>query len=81
MQVLKVRYQDLSSPFIEYDTVFGSGMHYPLPQTDLILLIFLAGGTGQVFTTIRRYESEKWNYYAGLQGMIFEVVITDETDN
>jgi hypothetical protein len=53
----------------------GKDAFYPLPETDLILLIFQCSGNKQIFTTLRRYEVEKWNYYQQQVGKDFGVVL------
>lgn len=79
MQAIKIHYNDLNKELIKYDTTYGNGA-YPLPKTDLILLIFNAYQyKGGVFTTIRRYTPNKWVYYKKAEGELFEVVI-DEKD-
>ena len=78
LQVLKIHYNDLSDNIIQYDTTYDSDEQYQLPKTDLILLIFNASQyNGGLFTTIRRYTSEKWKYYKDSQGEIFEVVVEE----
>ena len=64
MQCVKVNYKELSRGFIQYDTRFEGG-EYPLPKTDLIILIFETRDyTGRkcLFTTIRRYTPQKWKW-------------------
>lgn len=75
LQAIKIHYNDLSKGLIEYDSIHEDG-YYPLPKTELILLVFNANQyTGGVFTTIRRYTIGKWGYYKGSEGEIFEVVV------
>jgi len=77
LEAIKIHYNDLNPELIKYDTTYGNGA-YPLPKTDLILLIFETVGNVEIFTTIRRYTPNKWVYYKKAEGEIFEVVIDEQ---
>ena len=76
IQVLKIRYNDLSKEMIEYDTkIYESDYpwkedYYKLPKTDLILLIFQSD-RNMIFTTIRRFTEKKFEYYKKAVGEYF----------
>lgn len=77
LNVLKINYKDLSGEMIKYDAEYKGeyGMKmYELPKGDLILLIFQTN-YGKIFTTIRRYTKEKWDYYKKSEGEIFKLEI------
>lgn len=77
LQVLKINRSELSKEMIEYDTAYSNG-HYELPNGDLILLIFSTlSYTSSIFTTIRRYTTEKWLYYKDLEGEIFKIIVCE----
>jgi len=82
LQCLAVNYKELSKDFIEYDTVFTGGHYYPLPKTDLIILVLgiLNKRTWvmQIFTTIRRYTPRKWEFYKGLEGKQVQIVYNNK---
>jgi len=75
LQAIKVDYSDLSKDFIDYDTSHKEG-HYPLPKTDLILLLFLGVSNRHIFPTLRQYTPQKFAYYKKAEGNIFEVIIS-----
>jgi hypothetical protein len=76
LQALKINYSDLSNDMIKYDATYGNEEIYDLPKTDLIFLVFNAHRLkGGIFTTIRRYTPNKWEYYKGSEGETFEVII------
>jgi len=78
LQVLKIQYNELTEDLIKYDVTYGDMESYPLPKTDLILLVFNAyNSKGGLFTTIRRYTPNKFVYYKKAQGEIFEVVVDE----
>jgi len=66
VQCLKAHYNDLSRCFIAYDTTHDEGQ-YPLPKTDLIVLLLMSPDK-KLFTTVRRYTPEKWKHYKALEG-------------
>jgi hypothetical protein len=77
LQAFKINSTDLSGEFREYDTRYGDYNEdvYPLPDGELILLVFKALGTDRLFTTIRSYNSKKFAWYRDNEGKIFDIVI------
>lgn len=76
IQCLKVHFNDLKAWFIEYDTRYKDGFYYDLPKTDLIILFLLEYGAfhPKLFTTIRRYTPQKWEYYNSMTSEVFKIV-------
>lgn len=63
--ILLYKLLEYSPEFIKYDTkIREEDKHYDLKgeKTEYIILTLLMA-TGEIFTTIRRYTPEKWNYY------------------
>jgi hypothetical protein len=71
----------LSDNYLDYDTTYicpktGNNLNYPLnKENDYITLTFFNPANDKFFTTIRPYNKQKSDYYAGLIGQLFEVVI------
>jgi hypothetical protein len=62
--------------FLVYDTMFkGEKGHYDLNFQDAIILSFIHVRTGIPFTTVRRFDQEKLNYYMSSLGEPFEMVL------
>lgn len=72
IQCFKIHYNDLSRCFIAYDTTYDEG-EYPLPKTDLIVLLLMFDDK-KLFTTVRRFTLQKWKYYKSLEGKEVELV-------
>lgn len=72
IQTFITNYDNLSKAFLDYDTTHTEGQ-YAVPKTSLILLIFHIPG-GMCFTTLRRFTQQKWEYYKGMVGELFQVV-------
>lgn len=72
LEVLRVRLEDLSKPFLDYDTDNGT---YPLPKKGDYLLLIFAAGRG-IFPTIRRQTPQKEAYYRSKVGDRFDVLIS-----
>ena len=82
IEVVPTSYHYLSPHFIEYDTRYenpedNAPRYYDLPKDKLIILIF-QDTKGSIFTTIRRYTNEKFSYYKGCIGEVFNVVFRGE---
>lgn len=75
---MNIRKEDISSPFLDFDTLTTSGSHYDFGTGAHVLLVFV-GDKNIMFTTIRpRYnahKTDKLKYYNGLIGQPFEIVI------
>lgn len=67
--------KELSSDFINYDARTSKGTYYKIPDGKLIILFFYSNETNSAFTTIRRWEQGKENYYRTKIGTSFELVI------
>lgn len=81
IQIIKINYAELSKEFIGYDTYWCQGLKegfYELPKTDLIMLIFQEPSTFRIFTTLRRFTQEKYNYYLKSIGECFEIKLEEE---
>ena len=76
LQCFKVHKRDLSAFYIEYDTAYPPCGNYPLPDTDLIVLLLWERGKREpmLLTTIRRYTPMKWKYYKNLIGEVVQLV-------
>ena len=79
LQSIKINFEELTEEFIEYDTSYKE-IYYPLPKTELILLLFKPKGKGKLFTTLRRYTPSKYEFYKSSQGKWFDVVIDDKKE-
>jgi hypothetical protein len=80
--VLRINKNELSQTFIDYDTKYsvnGEYKHYPLPEGNLILLLFAVGGS-KLIPTVRRFYQRKFDYYKKLEGKIVELVVENEQD-
>jgi hypothetical protein len=67
---------ELSENFIKYDTFFGFGESYPLPNGIYLILVFL-GDDLIPFTTARRWTQEKERYYREAIGKYFTIQIIE----
>lgn len=74
--VERVRLQDLTAEFLDYDT---DGGKYELPKTgNYLKLTFLKPGNEMhLFTTLRSDRPGKIDYYLSRVGELFEVVLTE----
>jgi len=61
----------------QYDTKTVDEKYYPLPNTDLIQLIFI-GNFDIPFCTLRRYTEEKYRYYNESVGEEFNIVFPSD---
>jgi len=87
LAVFKTHYNELGKDFIEFDTAYNEvthergetivcEAHYPLPKTDLLVLLFQ--DSDGLFTTIRRWTPQKETYYREAIGEQFQIVIEEE---
>jgi hypothetical protein len=68
LQVFKTHYRDLSNVFIAYNTgILNSHNYYPLPKTDVLVLLLIADD-GRTWTTIRRWTPQEEKYYRSITG-------------
>lgn len=77
--LFRVKLEDLHWAFLSYDTDNGK---YELPKKgEFLMLLFLKpsetlGVTDQnLFTTLRRYTPQKYEYYKKKVGLDFDVVL------
>jgi hypothetical protein len=86
LQVFVVNKRELSMSFLDYDKVYyKKGKHgnkiksyYPIPDGKLIILLLLAktkadNRDSKIFTTIRRWTSQKEEYYKNHLGNTFYI--------
>jgi len=67
----QVYLEDLSSSFLDYDTDYGL---FSLPKKGLFLMLLFSKNDGvDLFTTLRRYTDEKFQYYSDAVGEIFDI--------
>lgn len=66
--------KELSEDFIEYDTAYGDGWNYNLPDGQLLLLCFI-GEKHIPFTTARKYSHEKEVDYRKSVGYEYEICV------
>jgi hypothetical protein len=71
-----VNKSQLSKNLIEYDTKKSNDNYYDLPDGELIQLFFI-GNHGIPFCTLRKYSKDKHEYYKGLIGKVFDLVVED----
>ena len=75
LQIFKIHKKQLGNDFILYDTTYhenGLKKHYPLPNNDLLVLLF-KDINDNLFTTIRRWTPSKEEYYTSLIGDTFKI--------
>lgn len=79
LQVININKDEISDSFYDYDTTYPTGFNevarYPLASGKLII-IMLKSQTGLLWTTIRRWTSEKEQYYRRLVGQVVECGVT-----
>lgn len=77
LEVFKKDFEDLGYKFIWYDTLRrNSSDRYNLPEAGPAIILLLHYHN-DIFTTVRRYTDDKYNYYTENIGNDF-VVIVDE---
>ncbi|MGP8322457.1 MAG: hypothetical protein ACT6FG_00450 [Methanosarcinaceae archaeon] len=76
LEVLKTRYENLHSGFVEYDTE-GVSSRYKLPESGDALVLILIYGT-ELFTTIKQYTPVKEYEYNAARGHNLTVEIGDD---
>lgn len=75
--VIVIDYKDLTEDQIKQDTETIDGKFYQLPQTRLINIILWSETIhgGKSWGTMRRWTSEKWDYYKHLVGQQVQIKI------
>jgi len=80
LEVFIVERSDLHRCFVDYDTHILNGGNYPLPKGKLLVLLLLAE-SGQLWTTIRRFTSEKCKYYRGMRCKSFKIDVSESNES
>ena len=80
LEVLVCNIDELSKPFLEYDTTFKNGGRYPLPRKGKFMILLLLSKSGHLWTTIRRHTPRKEAYYTLCIGKQFDCIITEVKD-
>jgi len=84
LEVFNKHRAELSDYFVAYDTAYLTTEnpiamgYYPLPKTELLVLLLRSPKHDVVFTTIRRATPSKEAYYLKQRGNLFRVEITEE---
>ncbi len=83
LDVIPTHIEKLSEQFIEYDASYtdnwGEEHMYQLPRKGpMLILLFHSPQDSMLFTTIRTDIRNKKEYYRGLIGEEFDVIITEE---
>ncbi len=83
LEVVKINSEELHQRFVEYDTIYfdkeeNNWCHYKLPKGEVLILILKSEFDGLIdlWTTIRRFTPQKYEYYKNLRGEEFEIEIT-----
>ena len=85
LEVFQKHYTDLSDIYKGYDTSYlidgvrdgvKSMGFYQLPNALLLVLLF-EDKHGKVFTTMRRYAPDKWDYYRRMRGEEFKIIFDE----
>lgn len=63
--------------FLNYDTEAEDGSHYALPSKGEYILLLFEESYGSIFTTIRRYTPQKYDYYRDQVGKFFTIRIDE----
>jgi len=86
MEVFKVNSKDLHPRFVEYDTMFfdkekNNNAYYKLPKGEILVLLLKTEHTSgfwnnnMVWTTIRRFTPQKYEYYKKNRWGTFKIEI------
>lgn len=83
LEVIKVDSESLHPRFVEYDTIYfdkeiNNWCNYKLPKGEVIILFLKSeyGNSSDLWTTIRRFTPQKYEYYRKLRGEEVEIEIT-----
>ncbi|PJZ37387.1 hypothetical protein CH354_10020 [Leptospira levettii] len=77
LAVIRIDLEDLPKVFKTFDCIHSDGK-YPLPDFgEYMLLLFQKSGWWSLFPTLRRYTPSKFEYYNGLIGQTFKVIIKE----
>jgi outer membrane lipoprotein-sorting protein len=87
LEVLRIKTEDLHNRFVEYDTSYfdekeKTTAYYKLPKGEVLVLLLKSynenGDKEELWTTIRRYTPQKYEYYKKARGEDFKIEITKE---
>lgn len=87
LEVFKVNSKDLHLRFVEYDTIYfddenNNWAYYKLPKGDVLVLLLKSelNDAPDLWTTIRRYTPQKYEYYKKSRGETFKIeILKDKT--
>lgn len=78
LDVVKLNIEGMSKEFLDYDTDSGC---FQLPKKgEFMMLIFKKYGTNHLFTTLRRHTPDKYIYYHGAIGKVFDVEFIENVE-
>ena len=72
LETIQVRLEDLSPAFLAYDTDNGK---YKLPVQGLYIMLIFEKKNSNIFTTIRRFTPQKYEYFSSKRGEKFKIEI------
>ncbi|GBF49413.1 hypothetical protein LPTSP4_09260 [Leptospira ryugenii] len=75
IEVLVVNLEDLSEPFLNYDTRYPGGTFKLMKKGKYLLLFFQDHYNFTIFTTLRKYSKRKEDYYRKRIGKLFRIEI------
>ena len=78
LQIVKIKFSELLEHFVEYDTKYlneGKFEFYLLPNSGLGIMMIFKNISNKIFTTIRPFNPQKWDYYKKLEGQWFDIQI------
>lgn len=76
LQVLRADTRELSNSYIKYDTKTLDGNYFPLVDGPIIILILITERSRKLWTTIRPFTKEKYDYYKQLEGFMLPMTRT-----
>ena len=85
LEVFKVNSEDLYKRFVEFDTIYfdkkeNNWAYYKLPKGEILVLLLKSefDGGADLWTTIRRFTPQKYQYYKNARGETFNIEINSE---
>ena len=72
LETIQVKLEDLSPAFLAYDTDNGK---YKLPVQGLYIMLIFEKKNSNIFTTIRRFTPQKYEYFSSKRGEKFKIEI------
>jgi hypothetical protein len=77
LDVLNVNLETISAHFLDYDTDNGK---YELPKSGPYLMLIFQKPDKNIFTTLRRFTTDKLLYYRSHIGHTFQVELTEKAE-